>query len=123
MRATDSINRFTSYNAGFAAESKAKTFLIDNGLDFFTQNYKCKVGEIDLIFKKQQLWIFVEVKYRGNNASGYATEQVTRSKLRKITKAICWFMNEQNLNIHHEEIRIDLIAIDDNKLEWLKNLG
>ncbi|MFC3121087.1 YraN family protein [Agaribacter flavus] len=116
------IKQWEAPNIGALAETKAKQYLLDQGLRFVEANYKSKSGEIDLIFKQAQLWLFVEVKYRSDNSHGSAAEFFTPNKRRKVVNAImCYFMEKQR-NIHHEHIRVDLIAIDNNTLQWIKNV-
>ena len=107
---------------GIHAEQKAKQFLISSGLHFIQQNFTVTVGEIDLIFMDQNQLVFVEVKYRSDNSHGSAAEAFSASKRAKLLRAIYFYLNEQNLNIHHTNMRIDLIAIDKNALNWIKNV-
>jgi putative endonuclease len=108
--------------AGQVAESKAKHYLESQGLRFIMQNFRVPQGEIDLIFKDMQQWVFVEVKYRGCSIRGHAAEYFTASKRSKMNKAIMCFLQQRNLNIHHTSLRIDVIAIDDTKLTWLDSV-
>ncbi len=107
---------------GIKAEEKAKQYLIENGLTFLQQNFRVTVGEIDLIFMEQSQLIFVEVKYRNDSSHGYAAEQFTPSKRTKMLRAIHVYLQQQQVNIHHTNLRLDLIAIDSDKLEWIKNI-
>ncbi|MDT0596570.1 YraN family protein [Glaciecola petra] len=112
----------TSKTLGDDAEKRAKAFLLAEGLEFIEQNFRVKVGEIDLIFKQQNQWVFVEVKYRSNAEHGVAAEYFTPSKRSKMNRAIMCYLQQHNLNLHHTSLRIDVIAIDDKKLTWLKNV-
>ena len=108
--------------AGVAAELRAKEHLLLNGLHFVEQNYSVPLGEIDLIFKDANQWVFVEVKYRADNTHGSAAEQFTSAKRNKMHKAIMCYLLQYNLNLHHTSLRIDVVAIDDEQLEWLTNV-
>ena len=47
-------------------------------------NYRCRMGEIDLIAEKGGYLVFVEVKLRKSSRFGQASEAVTREKQRKL---------------------------------------
>lgn len=108
--------------AGQEAEENAKRFLLDSGLTFVEQNYSVPVGEIDLIFKDKLQWVFVEVKYRSTSTYGHAAEYFTPTKRRKMNNAIMCYLQQHHLNLHHTNLRIDVIAIDDQQLTWLDNV-
>lgn len=108
--------------AGARAETHAKHFLEGQGLHFVEQNFRVPQGEIDLIFKEKEQWVFVEVKYRSSSDRGYAAEYFTPSKRRKMNKAIMCYLQQHNLNLHHTDLRIDVIAIDDKQLTWLDSI-
>lgn len=112
----------TSKELGDDAEQRAKAFLLAEGLVFIEQNFRVKVGEIDLIFKQENQWVFVEVKYRSNAEHGLAAEYFTSSKRSKMNRAIMCYLQQHNLNLHHTNLRLDVVAIDDTKLTWLKSV-
>ena len=73
---------------GDKGEELACRFLEENGHVIVERNFPCKFGEIDIIAKKWNTLVFVEVKtaYRGNVL--FAQENVTRNKIRKFIKSI-----------------------------------
>ena len=105
---------------GFAGEQKAKMHLKRKGLTFINQNYRCKWGEIDLIFKDAEQYVFVEVKSRESDSHGCASEYYTKSKHQKLTRAIMTFLLENGLNPETTNFRIDVVAITANDLQWYK---
>lgn len=104
---------------GFKYEKLAKKFLIDNDLEYVKNNYYSEYGEIDLIFKDNEVLVFVEVKYRKNSDYGFAEESVTQAKLRKIINASLNYISETNWNGGY---RYDLVAINGEEIIWVKNL-
>lgn len=54
----------TGYLTGLLAEFKAKSYLRYQGFNILSERFKTPVGEIDLIAKKGNLLVFVEVKHR-----------------------------------------------------------
>jgi putative endonuclease len=49
---------------GSLGEDAARDYLKEQGLKFLTANFKCKEGEIDLVFRDGESLVFVEVKTR-----------------------------------------------------------
>ena len=50
--------------AGADKEQLAARYLVDNGYTVLERNFRNKTGEIDIIAKKDNYIVFVEVKYR-----------------------------------------------------------
>src|SRR5579863_8818519 len=80
---------------GQQAEERAYTFLEKKGLTLLARNYRCKLGEIDLIMRDTQHIVFVEVRHRSSNAFGSAIESVTAIKQRKIIKTAAHYLLTQ----------------------------
>lgn len=111
-----------AYAKGLLVEQKVARYLESRGLVLVTQNFKAKCGEIDLVMRDKATWVFVEVKYRADASRGSALEQFTAQKRRKLTAAIYVFMAKYKLNPNHVDHRIDLVAIDGNKAQWLTSI-
>lgn len=65
-------------------EQLTANYLRKNGWKIFETNFRCRLGEIDLIAANQNYLIFVEVKLRKSNRFGQAGEAVTFSKQQRI---------------------------------------
>lgn len=113
-------NQTDKQKVGSLKEQQAKDFLIDSGLHFVDQNFNCKLGEIDLIFTNQDktAFIFVEVRYRKNNAFGGAAQSVTYQKQQKVKKAAIFYLQKRKLD---PNIRFDVIAFENNQLNWIQS--
>ena len=72
---------------GREGEARAAEYLRKKRYDIIGANYRCRFGELDLIAKKRELVIFVEVKLRKNDRFGAASDAVTPSKREKLRKA------------------------------------
>ena len=64
--------------------------------------------------------IFIEVKYRKSANFGTAQEMVSKSKQQKIINTANIFL-EQNPQYQNYECRFDVIAINNNDIEWIKS--
>jgi putative endonuclease len=119
------IKKQTSHARGKVTESFAEHYLIKQGLQPIDRNIHCRQGEIDLIMRDGDTFVFIEVKYRKNNHFGSATEAVSITKQNKINHCVAFYFHKANLNEYNTPCRFDVIALegDINKPEitWLKN--
>ena len=101
-------------------ESKAKKYLKQQGLVFISQNFYCKLGEIDLIFTdpQQEMLVFVEVRYRKSIRFGGAAASITKQKQEKIKKAALFYLAQRKIE---PQIRFDVIAIDGSDINWIQS--
>lgn len=102
-------------------ENLALKFLEEKGFQLIEKNYYSHFGEIDLILKKDNLIIFVEVKERSNQKFGNGFEAISRKKLKKIFLSAKEFIVAKKLQ--NFNIRFDAIAFDENdKCYWIENI-
>ncbi|MGV2870511.1 YraN family protein [Colwellia sp. E150_009] len=115
----------TSCNKGKATEAFAQQYLMQNGLTFIDKNVHCRQGEIDLVMKDGQTFVFVEVKFRKNNHFGGAIAAVSQAKQNKIKHCVAFFLHQANLNEYNTPCRFDVIALEGDinnpQITWLKN--
>ena len=78
---TDKIKR------GNEGEQLAADFLAKKGFEIVERNFRHKHAEIDLIVKKANWMIFVEVKARSSYAYGHPEEFVDFKKVKTILEA------------------------------------
>jgi len=109
-RAINRSQNTVSREVGDAAERLAAVSLENAGYEILGNNYFARVGEIDIVAKKDYVICFVEVKYRHRNDYGTALEAVTRSKIQKILKAARRYLVENNLQ--DSDWRIDVVTVD-----------
>lgn len=73
------------------------------------RNWRCRLGEIDLVARDGDAIVFIEVKTRSGSGYGHPFEAITPVKLARMRRlAIAWC--EQS-GAHATRIRIDAIAI------------
>ncbi|AZZ96915.1 YraN family protein [Pseudoalteromonas sp. R3] len=104
-------------------ERVAETFLNKQGLKSITRNYLCRYGEIDLIMKDGDTWVFIEVKFRRGGGFGGALQALSQSKLQKLRRSIYNYLQQSAL--HNVPLRIDFVAIqgDNNPdIQWIRNI-
>ncbi|MHB8928489.1 MAG: YraN family protein [Bacillota bacterium] len=73
-----------AHDYGRLAEGAAASFLTGLGYRLVTANYRCRLGEIDLIAWDGEVLVFVEVKARRRDGTGAAIEAIDRRKVRRL---------------------------------------
>lgn len=106
---------------GNKVELEACKFLISQNITIIEQNFKAlPYGEIDIIALNNDILIFVEVKYRKSTNFGTAQEMVSCVKQQKIINTAHIFL-DRNPHYQDYECSFDVIAVNNNDIEWLKN--
>ena len=106
--------------AGADKEQLAARYLVDNGYTVLERNFPNKTGEIDIIAKKDNYIVFVEVKYRSNNKYGYAVEAVNYRK-KQIIRHVAQFYMATRYKSCDIPCRFDVIGIDGETVTHIKN--
>ena len=92
---------------GKQGEKVALKFLQNKGYKLLHKNWRYNKSEIDLILKKENSIVFVEVKTRTNPINSI-TDLVSVAQQKRILNAAHNYIQEYNLD---EEIRFDLIEV------------
>ncbi len=103
------INNKNKRKTGSEGEDIACGFLSNLGYKIIRRNYQYGHGEIDIIAKDGEEFVFVEVKFRKSLEYGAPETAVTKSKqkqLRKIAEAYIYENKIENISC-----RMDVIAI------------
>jgi len=77
---------------GRAAEDAALRFLQANGLSLLARNYRCRLGELDLVMRDGASLVFIEVRARGSGAFGGAAASIGAAKQRRLVAAARHFL-------------------------------
>lgn len=107
---------------GSMAETLACQYLEAQGLNLIKQNYRCRLGEVDLIMQDGQYLVFAEVRSRSDHRFGTPAETVSKIKQRRLIRTASYYLQRYRINM---PCRFDIIAIthkDQRHLvEWIKN--
>jgi putative endonuclease len=79
------------------------------GYRYIARNYRCSLGEIDIIAREGDCLVFIETKTRRGRSTGYAKEAVTDRKKRQLSKAALAYMKANDLN--DSKARFDVVAV------------
>lgn len=81
---------------GYKGEDAATQFLQNKGYEIIERNFTIWGGEIDIIAKKKDFLVFVEVKTRRNESWQKIEESITDKKIKFITNAAEeWFFQKK----------------------------
>jgi putative endonuclease len=114
-------NKIKSYRFGFLAEFVAIVFLRLKGYKILKHRYKTFVGEIDIIAKKGNCLIAVEVKARKKIViqNGFLIDEVVgKNQRERIKRAINSFVKTNYKKYSNHNIRFDLIVVSPYKIPF-----
>jgi len=95
---------------GALGEKLATDFLKKKGYRIRETNFRCREGEIDIIAKKKDCLVFVEVRTKTSADFGTPEESVTSAKKEKlIASALAYLNSHKDLP---ESWRIDFVAVE-----------
>ena len=87
------------------------------------RNYRCSLGEVDVIAKDGDTLVFIEIKTRKGRSIGYAKEAVNARKKRQLSKVALAYMKTNNCC--ESKARFDVVAVslerDKPQIEVIKN--
>jgi putative endonuclease len=115
--------KLSAHQLGCQKELEARAYLTKQGLRLETANYRCKVGEIDLIMRDQNdVLVFIEVRHRAKENYGSGADSITRSKINRIIRAAKCYLQERDL-YNTAACRFDVVSssIEKNSISQSNN--
>jgi putative endonuclease len=100
-------------------ERLALRHLRRHGLQPVEENFRCKGGEIDLVMRDGDTLVFVEVRQRADSEYGGAAASITPAKIRRLVRAAQVYLLRFPAT---PPCRFDVVAIDGDRLAWLKDV-
>lgn len=94
---------------GKLGEDLAVIYLKRIGYKILERNFRCRVGEVDIIAKDVEEIVFIEVKTRTNNTYGEPSEAVDYIKKEHIIKTANYYLYKNKL--YNKSIRFDVIEV------------
>lgn len=91
-------------------EEKAASHLERQGYRILVMNYRCRLGEIDLIAMHENHLVFVEVKYRRADGQGSPMEAVDYRKQQTIYKVAQFYMQSHHIQ-EDTPCRFDVVSV------------
>jgi putative endonuclease len=111
-----------SLSRGAAAEDVAVRFLEARGLAILARNFRCRMGEIDVIARDGDTLVFVEVRLRRRSRFGDAADSITAAKERKLVAAAEFYLARLARTPQCRFDAILLEALDAPSIEWRRDV-
>jgi putative endonuclease len=106
--------------SGGAAEAAAAKYLAAQGLVLLQSNYRCRIGEIDLVLQDGPTTVFAEVRLRSSRAYGSAAESIGPRKRSRIVAAARHYL----AGGPERPCRFDVVLLerlDPLVIEWIRD--
>ena len=98
----------------------AAAFLEHKGLRVIERNYRCRLGEIDLVAREDATTVFVEVRQRASSAFGGAAASITSAKRQRLVRAARHYLSRLRTL---PQCRFDALLIegDPPRIDWIRD--
>jgi len=120
----------SSIHIGNDAEKAVEKMLQDAGLKILERNYRCKMGEIDIVAKesvakevarKAEILVFVEVRQRSHGGFGSGFDSVDYRKQKKLIRTASLFLQERKF-FDQYPCRFDIVSVRSlTDMQWIKD--
>lgn len=94
---------------GGYGEAQAARFLVELGMVVLDRNWRCDLGEVDLVLRDGSVLVFCEVKTRVSEAFGSPLESVTPAKVARLRRIAARWMHDHG--VRADEVRLDLVGV------------
>lgn len=99
---------------GQRAEQRAVEELERRGYQVVERNFRCPVGEIDIVARDGATLVFVEVRSRADDERGDALESVTPAKQRQVARAARAYLAARQPQF--DDCRFDVVGITGERI-------
>src|SRR5262245_14615314 len=100
---------FERRTLGGDGERAAERFLRKRGYTIVERNYRCRVGEVDLIALHRGAVVFIEVKTLRRAPFAVSQDAVGVRKQRQIARVAEHYLNAQRL--YDRDVRFDVVGV------------
>jgi putative endonuclease len=94
---------------GRQGETIAADYLANQQYHILHRNWRCAIGELDIVVEKDDFLVFVEVRTRTSNRFGTPEESITAAKQQRLVDLAQTYLQEEQPG--HVNWRIDVIAV------------
>jgi putative endonuclease len=101
---------------GQRGEDRAVAWYRARGYEIVCRNWRCPIGEIDLIARRGRLLVVCEVKSRRSDAYGVPALAVGAAKRQRLRRlAAAWLAD--NRGGRNVEVRFDVVAVTGDRVD------
>lgn len=94
---------------GKYGEDVAARFLVAGGMTVLDRNWRCDIGEIDIVARDGDTLVICEVKTRSGLSHGSGLEAVTRAKVDRQRRLARRWLAASGLRV--PRVRVDVVAV------------
>ena len=94
---------------GKSGEQAAAEYLESRGLRILDRNWRCAVGEIDIVAVDRHTLVVVEVKSRTGTRYGNPLEAVSRAKRARLRRLAVQWLNAHG--VRFDQVRVDVVGL------------
>jgi putative endonuclease len=88
----------------------AAAYLRQQGYLILERNWRCPIGELDIVAREGEILTFIEVRARRGNRFGTPEESITPAKQARLVELAQTYLQEKGLT--DQSWRIDVVAIE-----------
>jgi len=110
---------------GKHGEETGAAWLGARGMRIVERNYRCRLGEIDLVGEIDETLVFVEIRSRSSDNWGTPAESVNYRKQRKLRQLAAWYLGQSGRE--GSACRFDVLSLlfdegwENAKIEWIRD--
>ena len=101
MRAKDGLGRY--------GEDVAARHLVEQGIIVVERNWRCEIGEIDIVGRDGDVLVICEVKTRGGTGFGSPLEAVAKAKAVRLRRLAARWLADHGARPAH--VRFDVVGV------------
>ncbi|MFI4869589.1 MAG: YraN family protein [Steroidobacterales bacterium] len=107
---------------GSAAEERAAQRLRAAGCVILARNFRCRIGELDIVARRGQLLIIAEVRLRSSARFGGAAASISAAKRARIVRATRYLLLREP-RLADLAVRFDtlLLSTSAGPIEWIED--
>jgi len=104
---------------GKKGEDISVKFLKKQGYEIIERNYRCSLGEVDIVAKDKNILCFVEVKARKTEEYGLPQEAIDGYKQKKLARVALTYLKQKK--ICEQDVRFDVVSVYPDRVELIKD--
>ena len=94
---------------GAYGETAAARHLLEQGMVLLDRNWRCELGELDLVLRDGRTLVVCEVKTRSSTRFGSPLEAVTEQKAARLRRLAARWLTDHR--VRPDDVRIDLVGV------------
>lgn len=109
----------STHTLGRRGEDRAVVYLRTHGYRIVERNFRCKLGELDVIARDGDTLVFVEVRTRSSGSRGGALEMISAAKQRQVARVASYYLAIRRLE--SATCRFDVVGITGEHIELIRD--